>query len=722
MSGRPDKKQVKNLISRSQEIHSRLKAALDAEKEELAQLRRAADQFVNDKFQAVLEAMDVEMLAQGKSGIRVSCLRSAGIRNIRQLSQMTKPQIEALEGIGAQGAGKIHELTKKITSNTRQKLSLRIQADDPTPADDALVRALHLLLVHHRQRTELHRIYELHRKPLAKELAQAKPACGALSWFFASKKERETVLAAVTALEQRLEGEFGDTTLLESYDAVAKADMTECYHHFRENAADYYAALEKYCKQLPMVQEAQAGLPKELVAQIEALKLDLSGLKATLRGYQDFGVRYAVHQKRTLLGDEMGLGKTIQAIAAMVALKAAGKHHFMVVCPASVLINWCREIQKFSHMEVTKIHGADEEALLHWRENGDIAVTTYESISRFSLPEKFKFDYLVVDEAHYVKNPEAQRTAAMQKLLSKTEGVLYMSGTPLVNRVEEMCFLVSCLQPQIAQRLEQLKAVSTAEQFRQELSGVYLRRVREDVLTELPDLIEKEQWCQLGQQEQQIYREAVASGNLMAIRQVSWQVPELKDSSKAARLLEICESAAEQGRKVIVFSFFRNTLQKVCDLLQDRCSQIISGDISPAMRQQIVDQFNAAQPGAVLVSQVQAGGTGLNIQAASVVVFCEPQLTPAIENQAVSRAYRMGQTRDVLVHRLLADDTVDERMLEILSGKQKEFDAFAEDSVIGDLQMQSQADSTWLSALVEEEQKRLLGPQEHTQTEQEETL
>ena len=441
------------------------------------------------------------------------------------------------------------------------------------------------------------------------------------------------------------------------------------------------------------------------MAQIEATQVDLSGLKATLRSYQDFGVRYAVHQKRTLLGDEMGLGKTIQAIAAMIALKAAGKHHFMVVCPASVLINWCREIQKFSHMEVTKVHGADEAALRHWRENGDIAVTTFESISRFSLPEKFTFDYLVVDEAHYVKNPEAQRTVAMQKLLAKTEGVLYMSGTPLVNRVDEMCFLVSCLQPQLSQRLEQLKLVSTAEQFRSELSGVYLRRVREDVLTELPDLIEKEQWCELGDAERSIYREAVASGNLMAIRQVSWQVAQLQASSKAMRLLEICENAKEQGRKVIVFSFFRNTLQKVCSLLGERCSPIISGDISPAERQRIVDEFNAAEPGAVLVSQVQAGGTGLNIQAASVVVFCEPQLTPAIESQAIARAYRMGQTRDVLVYRLLADDTIDERMLEILAGKQREFDAFAEDSVIGDLQMKN--DTAWLTQLVRQEQARI---------------
>lgn len=705
MSNKPDKKQIKNHIKQTQLIDSRLKTALDSEREEIAQLRKAADQFLGAKIQAALEEMDVEIFTQGKQNIRVSYLRAAGINNMYKLSQMSRQQIEALDGIGSQGAATIYDLTKQIVANARQKLSVRIQSDNPTKADDVLVKALYQVIVHGEQRLQIRSIYEQHHKSLAKQIAAAQTAASGFSWFFASSDERERALAAAVSLQEYLDGEFGDLSLLEDFDAVPKADITACYAHFRENAADYYATLEKYCTQLPVAQDSKAGLPEELMAQIEATQIDLTGLKATLRSYQDFGVRYAVHQKRTLLGDEMGLGKTIQAIAAMIALKAAGKHHFMVVCPASVLINWCREIQKFSDMEVTKIHGADEAALLHWRENGDIAVTTFESISRFELPEKFKFDFLVVDEAHYVKNPEAQRTIAMGKLLAKTEGVLYMSGTPLVNRVDEMCFLVSCLQPQLAPRLEQLKLVSTAEQFRSELSGVYLRRVREDVLTELPDLVEKEQWCELGSEEQSIYREAVASGNLMAIRQVSWQVQELKDSSKAMRLLEICENAKEQGRKVIVFSFFRNTLQKVCDLLGDRCSQIISGDISPAVRQQIVDDFNVAEAGAVLVSQVQAGGTGLNIQAASVVVFCEPQLTPAIENQAIARAYRMGQTRDVLVYRLLADETIDERMLEILSTKQKEFDAFAEDSVIGDLQMQS--NSAWIHKLVQEEQTRL---------------
>lgn len=708
MSSKPDKKQIKNLIKRAQSINEGYKTALEAQKAEIAELRRATDLFYNAKLKAELESMDVDMLSQGKQGIRVSYLKDAGINNIYQLSQLSRVRIEALEGIGAQGAAKIDELAQGIVENTRKKMSVRIDVDSPSKADDTLIRALYQLIVHDEMRAVMEPLYNQNHKDVTKEIARATKASGGVSWFFASKKERQEALDAVQSLTLRLSGEYGDKSRFDEYNAVSKADITECRAHFRENSANYYATLEKYCKHLNTSQPQKAGLPEELVKEIEALTPDLTGLKATLRSYQEFGVKYAIHQKRTLLGDEMGLGKTIQAIATMIALKASGKYHFMVVCPASVLINWCREIQKFSDLEVTKIHGADEKALRHWRENGDVAVTTYESISRFELPEKFTFDYLVVDEAHYVKNPDAQRTVAMKKLLAKTEGVLYMSGTPLVNRVDEMCFLVECLQPQIAARLEQVKNVSTAEQFRSELSPVYLRRVREDVLKELPDLIEKEQWCELGTAEKALYREAVASGNLMAIRQVSWQVNDIKESSKAMRLVEICETAKEQGRKIIVFSFFRNTLDKVRSLFGERCSETISGDISPAKRQEIVDKFNAADAGAILVSQVQAGGTGLNIQAASVVVFCEPQLTPAIESQAVARAYRMGQTRDVQVHRLLADETIDERMLEILSTKQKEFDSFADESVVGNIQMNAEQNSSWLTKMVEEEQKKLL--------------
>lgn len=706
MREKPNYKQIKALLQNVSETDNAMKAALDGQKAEIAEVRRAAESFYSEKFKAELEAMDVELLAQGKQGIRIANLRTAGIDNIYQLSEMSVPRLEALEGIGQQSAVKIHELAQQIVENTRKKLTVRIRVDNPAPADDRLIKALYVLLHHDRQRKQFSFLYEQNHKPIMRELEAAKPATGSVRWLFAASDQRAAALQAVASLQGRMASSFGNKGILDEYQGAAQADETECRAHFRENAASYYAALGQYCKHLNTEELPETGLSKELLEAIEAQQIDLKYLNATLRDYQTFGVKYAIHQKRTLLGDEMGLGKTFQAMATMAALKAEGKHHFMVVCPASVLINWQRELTKHTQLAVTKIHGADETALRHWRENGDVAVTTFESISRFELPEKFKFDMLVVDEAHYVKNPEAQRTVAMRKLLAKTDGVLYMSGTPLVNRVDEMCFLVNCLQPEIAQKLENVKNISTAEQFRQELAPVYLRRVRADVLKELPDLIEKEQWCELSEKEWSVYREAVASGNLMAIRQVSWQMDSLSDSSKARRLLEICNSAKEEDRKIIVFSFFRNTLEKVRQLLGDRCLDIISGDISPARRQEIVDAFNNAEPGAVLVSQVQAGGTGLNIQAASVIVFCEPQLTPAIENQAVSRAYRMGQTRDVMVHRLLADETIDERMLEILSGKQQEFDSFADDSVVGEGQLKS-AESSWVTKMVQQEQQRL---------------
>jgi SNF2 family DNA or RNA helicase len=268
-----------------------------------------------------------------------------------------------------------------------------------------------------------------------------------------------------------------------------------------------------------------------------------------------------------------------------------------------------------------------------------------------------------------------------------------------------MCFLVSCLQPQIAAQLESVKFLSTAEQFRLQLAPVYLRRTRDNVLQELPDLMEKEQWCTLGPKEKSDYRDAVLSGNFMAIRQVSWQVDDLKNSSKALRLLELCDQAREQKRKVIVFSFFRSTLQKVGQLLGNRCMEPITGDISPQRRQEIVDAFSKAEDGAVLISQVQAGGTGLNIQSASVIIFCEPQIKPSIENQAIARAYRMGQVRDVLVYRLLADDTIDESILELLKTKQLQFDSFADESVVGEESLKP-SEAAWISKLMEEEKKR----------------
>ena len=700
---RPEAAEIKQMIAEATRIDAGLLALQNTEKEQRRTAQQAAQALYDDRIRKALEQMDVEHINNGKQGIRVGLLRENGIENIWQLSQKSYQQLNNLEGLGDQSVRKIQDTVKGIVENTKETARIRIQMENPEQVDDDLIRALYIRIHAKPLRDQCTALYKENHKPLQQELTMAHKALSGFGWLFKSSTAKQQIVTVIGSLQERLAGSFG--TSLKAWEAMENVSPDTYWADYKNNAPAYYTELETLGLNWETT-EVAGGLPAQLAAKIAAQPLDLKHLKATLRTYQTFGTQYIVHQKKTLLGDEMGLGKTVQAIAAMAALTAAGKSHFMVVCPASVLINWCRETQKFSDLEVTKVHGNDEEALLHWRENGGVAVTTFESISRFTLPEKFKISMVITDEAHYVKNPETQRTKALLKLLEKTEYALFMSGTPLENKVEEMCFLVSCLQPELAKELDDVKFLSTAEQFRQQLAPVYLRRTRENVLQELPDLIEKEQWCDLGPQEKQDYKDAVLSGNFMAIRQVSWQVDDLKNSSKAARLLELCDQAKEQGRKVIVFSFFRTTVQKVLTLLGDRCTEPITGDISPQRRQEIVDAFSKAEDGAVLVSQTQAGGTGLNIQSASVIIFCEPQIKPSIENPAIGRAYRMGQVRDVLVYRLLADDTIDESMLELLRTKQQQFDSFADESVVGEESLKP-GEAAWISKLVEEEKKRL---------------
>lgn len=149
-------------------------------------------------------------------------------------------------------------------------------------------------------------------------------------------------------------------------------------------------------------------MPEDLAREIQDECFFPDGLLCTLRRYQEWGVKYILHQGKTLLGDEMGLGKTIQAIATMVSLKNTGATHFLVVCPASVVTNWCREIRKHSKLNVTKIYGAGKSNYFKsWLKTGGVAVTNYESTGSIELDDEFSFSLLVVDEAHYIKNSNA---------------------------------------------------------------------------------------------------------------------------------------------------------------------------------------------------------------------------------------------------------------------------------------------------------------------------
>lgn len=505
-----------------------------------------------------------------------------------------------------------------------------------------------------------------------------------IRWFFSAKAKKEKAIEAFNLLTSLKDNEYGRNvgTQLDVADKIERTQGSDAWQDFSNNSIRYFNDLEDINPGVLGNDDSVYGLPEDLAREIQEECFFPDGLLCELRRYQEWGVKYILHQERVLLGDEMGLGKTVQAIATMVSLRNTGGTHFIVVCPASVITNWCREIRKMSLLSVTKVHGAGRKAALEsWIKTGGVAVTTYETVAYCKLPDDFKFKLLVVDEAHYIKNPGARRSINVKNLSVYAERLLFMTGTALENKVDEMISLIRILQPEIASKVQGMVFMASAPQFREAVSPVYYRRKREDVLTELPELIESREWCTLTRNEETFYEQAVLSKNYAEARRVSWNVDDLKDSSKAARLLELIDEAKSDGRKVIVFSFFRDTLRKVSMLLGDLCMNPINGSVTPQRRQEIIDEFDKAPAGTVLVAQIQAGGTGLNIQSASVVILCEPQFKPSIENQAISRAYRMGQTRNVLVYRLLCEDTVDEKIMSTLESKQAIFDAFADKSM-----------------------------------------
>lgn len=536
-----------------------------------------------------------------------------------------------------------------------------------------------------------------------------------MAWLFSTPEEREKATGAYNSLNAFLVSETAlkaNATLARMYSLEQNAvPADQAWAEFAENPVAIINVLEDVVPEALGNDDTLFGLPEELAREIQDEAFFPDGLLCTLRRYQEWGMKYILHQEKTLLGDEMGLGKTVQAIAAMVSLKNVGESRFLVVCPASVLENWCREVKKHSKLRVTKVHGGgSREAFKDWVKSGGVAVTTYETTKKLELEDGFSYGLAVVDEAHYIKNPEAVRTKNTLRLLESANRVLLMTGTALENKVDEMLTLIGYLRPDVAARAKPLAFMSGAQRFRDEVAPVYYRRKREDVLTELPELIESEEWCTLGEVEKEAYERAVLKRSIMASRQVSWNIANLKeDSSKAKRLLEIIDSAADDGRKVLVFTFFLNTAYGVANLLGDRCVGLINGSVPPARRQEIVEEFDSAEPGSVLVAQIQSGGTGMNIQCASVVVFCEPQYKPSIENQAVSRAYRMGQTRNVLAFRLLCENTVDERILEIIRNKQQIFDAFADKSsaAAAAAEQDIAVDDKGVGKIIEEEIERI---------------
>ncbi len=673
----------------------------------ISQVVSSAHRFRHETTQELLNDISVEELSRSKSGIKIKTLKDNGYHTLSDILASSVQALADIDGISDESAAVIQQLACDYANTLQDTVKIRLSSDIQTDASTALIAAI----AHYRYRISQWEagcaLLEQYGNSIRSNLQALTPATGFFSRLFSSGEKKQQAAASFAVLSDLASGPYGQqVSALNSIPAEPNWDSHTAWAEFSKNPIAFTGVLEELVPELLADTDSSFGLPQELADEVAAQAPTLKGLTCTLRHYQLWGVKYILTRKKVLLGDEMGLGKTVQAIAAMTALRNQGGTHFLVICPASVLTNWCREIQKFSDLPVIKIHGLERLSQWEqWLHEGGVGVTTYETTGYLKPEEAFRYTMLVVDEAHYIKNPQAQRTKNTVALSRHADHLLFMTGTALENRVDEMLFLLAILDSTIAEKAKSMAFLASAPQFREIVAPVYCRRKREDVLTELPELIDTKQWCTLSREEEARYEQAILTQQFSDARRVSWNMDDVKKSSKAARLQELVEEAEDDGRKVLVFSFFLDTLSKVCTLLGERCMPAITGAVSPERRQEIIDQFDQAPAGSVLVAQIQSGGVGLNIQSASVVIFCEPQLKPSSENQAISRAYRMGQSRNVLVYRLLADETIDERMVDLLEQKQAQFDAFADESAAA--QQLLELDDAALGSLLEQEAQRI---------------
>lgn len=452
---------------------------------------------------------------------------------------------------------------------------------------------------------------------------------------------------------------------------------------FEKDSPTFYALIEEITGNKKSYNPSD--LPDYIVQEVRKTKLDLKGFKAHLRPYQDFGSKYISYFQKTLLGDEMGLGKTIQALAVATHLSNQGYKHCLVISPLSVLENWKREIEKWTNLKCFVFRGKKaikEQNLAQWKEEGGILLTNYShcGILRES-EEDLDCNFAIVDEAHLIKNPTTKRSKNVSALIKDCNYKLLMTGTALENRIDEMINLIEFLNESLAKKVSNNLNDKT---YKMDVAQVYLRRKRKEVLHELPKLAVTTMWSSFNEEEQDFYDRAVGEGiaGLMKMRRAAFIDT---DSQKLQQIIDICTDAHENNEKVIVFSFFKNyVLHLLKQNLPFLADDIVSGDLPSSQRQKVIDVFSENPDQNVLLVQIDAGGFGLNIQAANRVILCEPQWKPSTENQAISRAYRMGQNRNVMVYRLLTKESIDETMMQIIHHKEDIFNTYANDSAVAD--------------------------------------
>lgn len=537
------------------------------------------------------------------------------------------------------------------------------------------------------------------------------------------------------------DGSFLDLSAMEQWQPLADSLYEAAQLEGAENVAvgentlrlQAYRAcyLSSLLEHLGLPVEIDTSLTDTVKALAEPVPCDVP-LPPTiqLRPYQQRGLKWL----RTLdqlhmggvLADDMGLGKTIQVIALLCVAREEGQVS-LVVAPTTLTYNWLSELTRFApHLSVMVLGGSAAQRasqIRHVREvrDVDVLITSYPLIRQdIDLMTSIDFRFAVLDEAQHIKNASSKGAQAVRQLNARTRFAL--TGTPLENGVGELWSIFNFVLPgyllNYAAFLRRYQDGSDAEDLRRRISPFLMRRLKKEVLTELPDKIESVYTAQMTPEQQKVYDAAMLRlrdrvGTLVREKgfdrsrtEVLAAITQLREicchpalvlddyagtSGKLEMLLEMLPEAISSGRRVLIFSAFTSMLKILRRQLEEAGFAImyLDGDTPAAHRVEMCEQFNGGQ-GQIFLISLKAGGTGLNLTGADMVIHYDPWWNPAAEDQATDRAYRIGQTKKVEVIRLVTHSSIEEQVAQLGQRKKALFDKLIKpgESMVGTLSPQ----------------------------------
>ncbi len=425
-------------------------------------------------------------------------------------------------------------------------------------------------------------------------------------------------------------------------------------------------------------------------------------LNANLREYQRIGYNWLRSIEDLgfggILADDMGLGKTIQTITLLLSKP---EKRSLIITPTSVLYNWKNEFEKFApSLKVGIIHGSLKErsSILDDYKDYHVLLTTYGTLRRdLKLYEDKNFDFCIIDEGQNIKNKSSKVSEAVKSIKANTK--IALTGTPIENTLLELWSIFDFIMPMYLFSAEKFKEKfmkgndEDLKELKELISPFILRRLKEEVLDELPEKIEKEYIIPMASKQRQVYNSYMREVKkklkenkenkilifsfLTKLRQLcldpSLLIEDFKEeSSKIKAIEEIVEEALEANKKIIIFSQFTSALNKIGNKLEDNNIEYLylDGSIKAKERLRLAEEFNEGNTNVFLIS-LKAGGVGLNLTSANIVIHFDPWWNPAVEDQATDRAYRIGQKNIVEVIKLISKDTIEEKIIRLQEEKKE---------------------------------------------------